>query len=284
MATKHQAHARPKATSSPELDKECAAILDLLSSEEDDHWLIGMHYNRIVDGRPAQAAGYPSAQEFAAQRLAAISHSTLSRYSAIARAFPEAVAKKYGSTLLSELLAYERLSHTTPPDGDPGQIAVKVPNPDGSTATKHFADCSYEDLRSAIHQLHGHEHKPLPADDKRIIDALRKTLERQLGSADVPIAMHERRGPADTFVSFNLPLNYLEPLRDVLIAVVGKPEGAAVRSTQAKSRSKIATKDVRGWSSRSSSSTRSTGAKSPHRGLLPKNKQLSRRGGQPRTP
>src|SRR5262249_33255002 len=66
--------------------------------------------------------------------------------------------------------------------------------------------------------------KPIPEDDRRIIHALQKTLERQVGSSEGPIWMHARRGPADTFVVFNLPVNYLEPLRDVLTAVFGKAE------------------------------------------------------------
>ena len=285
MATKHVARARPKATSSPELEKECTAILDLLANEEDEHWQIGMHYNRIVDGRLAQAAGYPSAQEFASQRLAAISHATLSRYSAIARAFPEEVAKKYRSSLLAELLTYERISQATLPHGDQAQVPIKVPNADGSTENKHFADSSVEDLRSAVHRLHGHEQKPIPVDDKRIIDALRKTLERMLGSADIPIAMHERRGPADTFVAFNLPVNYLEMLRDVLVSVLRKPGDVAVQSVQGKSRGgKIATKNGRRWSGRAGGSKTSKTAKSVHRALAPKNKQMSRGNIQPRRP
>lgn len=241
-----------------------------------------MHYNRIVDERLAQAAGYPSAQEFAAQRLAAISHSTLSRYSAIARAFPEEVAKKYGSSLLAELLTYERLSHVTAPGGDPGQIAINVPKSDGSTTSKHFSDCSVEDLRSAVHKLRSREQKPIPADDKRMLEVLRTTMEQQLGSADAPIAMHERRGPSDTFVSFTLPLNYLEPLRDVLITVLRKPGEGSIRSTRTKSGAKTATKDVRRWSGQRASSTVSKHSKSLHRALASKNKQTSHGKDEPR--
>jgi hypothetical protein len=266
MSRKHAAQPRTKATLSPELEKERSAILDLLAREEDEHWQIGVHYNRIVDGRLAQDAGFKSAQEFVSQRLGGISQATLTEYGAIAKAFPEAVAKKYGSTLLARLLSYERLTGVTLPTGDPGEVAIKVPNEEGSTSNKRFADCVLEDLRAALHQLHPPP-KPIPPDDRRIVEALQKTLERMMGSAEIPIAMHARRGLADTFVVFNLPMRYLEDLRDVLRTVLGKPGDPAVRSSQAKPRSRMPSKAT----------------KPPRHPLSTKNKQIPRRNGQPRS-
>ncbi len=99
MTKKHAAHPQPKEASS-ELEKECQAILGLLSQEEDEHFQIGVHYNRIVDGRLAQAEGFKSAKEFFSQRLTTISQSALSIYGSIAKTFSEEAAKKYGSTRL----------------------------------------------------------------------------------------------------------------------------------------------------------------------------------------
>ncbi len=73
MATKHATLAT-KVTPSPELKKEQAAIEDLLVKGEDEHWQIGSHYLKIVDGRLAQKSGYKSARDFFSQQLGAIAH------------------------------------------------------------------------------------------------------------------------------------------------------------------------------------------------------------------
>jgi hypothetical protein len=246
MATKHAAKPRPKANLSPELQRECTAILDLLDNEEDEHWQIGMHYNRIVDSHLYQADGFKNAHEFASKWLGRISQATLTRYAAIAQAFSEDVAKKYGSTLLEGLLTYERLGGTTLAPGDPGLVAIKVPNADGSTSNKYFAACSQDEMRAAVHNLHPPP-KPIPPDDRPLITGLQKALERLLGT-EPPIVMHAKRGSADTFVNFNLPMGYLEDLRDVLNAVLRKPGDAAVRSTRPKPRAKAASRNGRSWS------------------------------------
>ncbi len=247
MARKHAQHSRLNEASS-ELDKECQAILELLAQEEDEHWQIGVHYNRIVDQRLAQAAGFKNAQEFVSQRLGGISQPTLTLYGTIAKAFPEEVAKKYGSTLLGQLITYEKLSKAQLPKGDPGPITIKVPNKDGSTSNKNFADCSLEQMREAVHQLHSPaKEKPIPAEDRRLIEALEKTMDRQLGGG-TPLTMHARRGKPDTLITFNLTIQYLEPLRDILFTVLGKPDNAVAI----------------------------------HHSPAGKNKQMSRRNGQPR--
>ncbi len=123
MTKKHATHPQPKEASS-ELEKECQAILDLLTQEEDEHWQIGVHYNRIVDGRLAQANGFKSAKEFFSQRIATISQTALSIYGSIAKTFSEEAAKKYGSTRLDSLIVYVRQSKTTLPQGDPGQFTI----------------------------------------------------------------------------------------------------------------------------------------------------------------
>src|SRR5262249_49357498 len=183
MGAKRAAKRISKGTLSAELQGERTAILDLLANEEDDHWKIGAHYNRIVDGRLAQADGFKDAREFVSREISGVSHSTIELYGAIARAFSEDAAKKYGSTKLGALLTYEKLTHVTVPTKDPGPVAIRVPDASGATTEKHFADCSREELKAAIRSLH-RPPKPIPEDDRRIIHALQKTLERQVGSSE----------------------------------------------------------------------------------------------------
>ncbi len=66
----------------------------------------------------------------------------LTLYGAIAKAFPEEVAKKYGSSTLGALPTYEKLRDSKLPTGDPAEVSITVPQMDGSTAEKRFADCT----------------------------------------------------------------------------------------------------------------------------------------------
>ncbi len=282
MAKKHEAKPRRKANLSPELEKETNAILGLLENEEDEHWQIGSHFNRIVDGQLYKADGFKTAHEFAAKLLGTISQATLARYGAIAKAFTEDVAKKYGSTLLESLLTYERLSDATVPTGDPGQVSIKVPNPDGSTTSKHFADCSQDDMRAAVHKLHPPP-KPIPSEFRPTIKALEDTLKR-FGDETI-IVMHVKPTAADAAVSFNLPFNYLEPLRDILVSVFGLPEKALGRSeTSSRAKAVIAKGSawVRGEGHSRASKQASMGTGSIHHGVSQKAKRISRGNGHPR--
>jgi len=134
------------------LDNECAAILKLLADEEDQHFEIGVHYNRIVDGKLYKDGGFKSAAELVSRRLGGIFHATLTTYGAIAKAFDEEFATKYGSAVLGELLVYEKATGGKLPSGDPAQVPIKVPH-GGSTKEKPFADCSLSELRAAVHKL-----------------------------------------------------------------------------------------------------------------------------------
>ena len=252
MTKKQAAHARRKAVSSSELDNECAAILKLLADEEDQHFQIGVHYNRIVDGKLYKDAGFKSAAELVSHRLGGISHSTLDLYGALAKAFSEEFATKYGSVLLGLLLAYEKATNAKLPSGDPGKVAIKVPD-GGSTKEKPFAECSEKELRAALRKLRvPHQQPRLPPEDKAKLDGLEKVLERQF-APPVPIVMHTRRDPKNenTYLTLTLPLEYLEPLRDVLIALFRNADSFLPPHRRAKSAPSAANgKNVRHWSGR----------------------------------
>ncbi len=270
MAKKQAAHPRRKAaSSSSELDNECAAILKLASQEEDQHFQIGVHFNRIVDGKLYKDAGFKTAAECVSQRLGGLSHGTLSLYGSIAKAFSEEVATKYGSVLLGELLAYEKATHAPLPSGDPGQVPIKVPSEGGSTKEKRFADCSVKDLRAALHKLRVPHEPPLPRDDKATLDGLNKVMQRQLGTTP-PIAMHARRDPKreTTFVFLTLPIEYLEPLRDVLVATFGKADLSVQRHGRRKSATPMVAngKNGRHWSGRNGQQHTSGSASIPVQG------------------
>jgi hypothetical protein len=267
MAKKQAARPRRKAVSSSELDNECAAILKLLADEEDQHFQIGVHYNRIVDGRLYKDGGFKSAAELVSRRLGGIPASTLALYGAIAKAFSEEAATKYGSARLGELLVYEKATGAKLPSGDPGQVPIKVP--DGSSMKeKPFADCSLRELRAAVHKLRvPHQQPRLPEEDKETLDGLEKVLARQF-APPVPIVIHTRRDPKSetSYLTLTLAFEYLEPLRDVLIALFRNADSFLPGHRRAKSATSAAAngKNGRHPPSRNAESHRSRGA--PHRG------------------
>lgn len=242
MATKHSPRPRSAAASS-ELEQEAAAIEALLSQEEDASWQIGAHFNRIVDGHLAQKEGFKTAQEFLSQRLGGVPHSTLSLYGQIAKAFTEEVAKKYGISKLAILLTYEKLTDTELPKGDPGSVEIKLPGANGAPTKKQFANCSREELHAAIHALKAPP-KPLPPADRATIKAINAALEQALGPQAL-VLVHARPSSLGTQVTFNLPIGYLERLRDVLDDVLRLPKstrpspqpGSAAKSASRKDRS-----------------------------------------------
>jgi len=227
MAAKHSPRPHSAAASS-ELEQEATAITALLSQEEDEHWQIGVHFNRIVDGHLAQKGGFKTAQEFLSQRLGGVSHSTLSLYGQIAKTFSEEVAKKYGSSKLAILLTYEKLTDTEIPKGDPANVEIKIPGAGGAPTKKPFADCSREQLQAAIHALKTPP-KPLPPADRAMIKAIDAALEQALGPQTL-VVVRARPSSLGTQVTINLPIGYMERLRDVLDDVLRLPKSSATRS------------------------------------------------------
>ncbi len=207
---------------SPELEAERAAILNLATQGDDAQWQLGAHYNRILDKHLAENSGFKHARDFFAHALKSIPQSTLSRDGAIARAFPEDFAKKYGASPLAALLTYEKLTDAKPTPGDPAEFPVAVPQPDGSTVNKRFADCSRAELNAAIHQL---KQPPgsISKEDAEILERLQQGLEQEYGE-NPPIAMRSRTDRAGgTLVVLTVPIEHLQNLRDVLMKQFGTP-------------------------------------------------------------
>ena len=231
MKSKQMLRAPTKVTDSPELEKEAGAIADLLTQGEDEHWQIGAHYNAIVNGRLAQKAGYKSARKFFEERLGQVSQATLTLYGAIAKTFTEEAAKTYGSSRLGRLLTYERLREAKLPAGDPGDIPIDVPQMDGSTKEKRFADCTFAELVAALHRRQSPP-EPVPPEDKAILKRLHKGLEDEYGADDgakLPIVIKARNDPhIGTVVVLDVAIEHLDRLRNILVKLLGKSSTEAV--------------------------------------------------------
>src|SRR5262249_38808907 len=224
MATK-RAHGTAKTISSPELEKERLEIRHLLTKGEEEHWQIGVHYNRIVSGHLVEKSrDYKSARQFFATQFADVPQSTLSLYGTIAKTFTENVAKNYGVSRLRALLTYEKLAGSKLPEGDPGDTPIRIPQKDGSTKEKRFADCTRDELQSAIRHHREHQGPPPDVDpyDQKILDAVQKAIRDIEGDPpyiSMKISSDPKEGP---IVDFRLPVEKLEDLRDSLDAAFGK--------------------------------------------------------------
>ena len=89
------------------LEQLCGELLELMAQESSNHHRMGQIYNHIVEKRLAEKAGYKDARDYLSKHLAELSQPTLTRYAAVASAFSEPVARRFGVTCLSVLLSYK---------------------------------------------------------------------------------------------------------------------------------------------------------------------------------
>jgi hypothetical protein len=160
--------------------QESGAMRSLLTQGEDGHFLIGLHYNNIVDHDLAKQGGYANAHAFIAAEFKDLSQATLSTYSLVAKSFTEDLAKKYGCTKLEELVMYLHNKGLATPTGDPGSTQVDVPQKDGTTQTKNFSDCTSADLKAA--KAAGQPATALPAAAQSRLAAFGAALLQLLGA------------------------------------------------------------------------------------------------------
>src|SRR5262249_13706366 len=173
MTTKQVRRGAEKTDSMRELEKERLAIRNLLTKGEDEHWQIGVHYNRIVSGHLAEKSrDFKSAREFFAKHFADVPRSTLGLYGMIAKTFTESVDKNYGGSRLRAVLTYEKLTGSKLPEGEPGGTLIRIPQKDGSMKEKRFADCTRDELQAAIQRHRRPEEPPTDIDpyDKKNLD------------------------------------------------------------------------------------------------------------------
>ncbi|WP_164015863.1 hypothetical protein [Pyxidicoccus trucidator] len=152
-------------------------ILKLVEQRQRNGHQIGRLYNYVVDSELAQKGGFKDAQDFFKQRVKVISSAMLSLNGAVARSFTEEVAVKYGMRNLYTLLAYSKLEGVTVAESEPGALPITVPQKDGTVLSKPFADCSVEELQSAMKHKRSPP-KPLPEQDAARVQHYRENLQR----------------------------------------------------------------------------------------------------------
>ncbi|MCP3140263.1 hypothetical protein [Pyxidicoccus xibeiensis] len=152
-------------------------IMKLVEQGHRNAYQIGRLYNYVVDSELAQKGGFKNAQDFFRQSVKGLGQSVLTRNGAVARAFSETVALKYGISNLYTLMTYAKLAGLTLEPSDPGATAVAVPQQDGTLLNKSFADCSVEELQGAVNHRRTPP-VPLPEKDAARVQHYRDNLQR----------------------------------------------------------------------------------------------------------
>jgi len=153
-------HAIPEGTTLEQLRTE---LLGLMSQENTNHHRMGEIYNSIVEKKLAEKAGYKDARDYLSKHLADLSQATLTRYGAVAAAFSEPVARRFGVTCLNLLLGYKEAADVEVNREEPGPTPIEVPDEKGHVTTKPFSACSVEELRQALQRKRKPaSSKPLP--------------------------------------------------------------------------------------------------------------------------
>jgi hypothetical protein len=159
------------------LEQVRLAMLQLMKEENSHQHRMGQLYNYVVDKRLAEKAGYKDAKDFFAQRLADLSQATLSTYGAVAQAFSEPVARRFGINCLALLLTYKEAADIEVNHEDPGGTLIEVPDDKGLVTTQPFGDCSVEQMRRALQRKRKPaSSKPLPPEAEVLAEQYREAV------------------------------------------------------------------------------------------------------------
>jgi hypothetical protein len=196
------------APESPELEAERKAMRECLQKGEDSHCQVGVHYNNIVE-KQLWKHSYHSARDFFTARFGDVSQSTLTHCGAVARCFPQEVTRRYGVSLLTALLTYEKLAQVNATNGDPGNTEIQVPK-DSEIVTKPFRECQRAQLEAAIRRLRSTP-DAVPTEDAQVLQRLHEMIGEN-GS----IALSSRHGREGTIAVFAVPVRQISLLSQVL--------------------------------------------------------------------
>jgi hypothetical protein len=159
------------------LDQVRLAMLQLMREENINHHRMGQFYNHVVDKELAQKAGYKSAKDYFSQHLADLSQATLTMYGAVAKAFSEPVARRFGVSCLYLLLIYKEAADIEVNHADPDGTLIEVPDEKGQVATKPFGECSADQMRRALQRKRKPaSSKPLPPEVEVLADQYREAV------------------------------------------------------------------------------------------------------------
>jgi hypothetical protein len=175
-------------------------LLELMAQENSNHHRMGQIYNHIVEKRLAEKAGYKDAREYFSKHLADLSQTSLSLYGAVARAFSEVVARRFGVTCLYLLLSYKEATEVEVNPEEPGPTPIEVPDEKGQVAVQPFSACTVEQMRRAVQRKRRPaSSKPLPPEKVALAEQYSEAVALRFPSgkgALVKVTVRNQKGKA----------------------------------------------------------------------------------------
>jgi len=175
-------------------------LLELMAQESINHYRMGQIYNYIVEKRLAEKAGYEDARDYLSKHLADLSQPTLTRYAAVAHAFSEPVAQRFGITCLSVLLYYKEAADLEINAEEPGNTPIEVPDEKGHLSTQPFSQCSVDEMRRALQRKRKPSStKPLPPEVEVLAEQVSEAVALRFPKgkgAIVKVALRNQKGQA----------------------------------------------------------------------------------------
>ncbi|WP_224365651.1 hypothetical protein [Hyalangium versicolor] len=201
------------------LDQLGSEMLQLMAQGNSSYHRMGQLYNHIVEKRMAEKAGYKDARDYFSQKLADLSQATLTTYGAVARAFSEPVARRFGVTCLSLLLSYKEATDVAVNAEDPGQTPIEVPDEKGQVSTQPFGACSVEQMRRALQRKRKPaSSKPLPQEAQVLAEQYGEAVARRFPTGTgtiVKVTVRNQKGKA--VLDFKgIPLEQVNRLAEAL--------------------------------------------------------------------
>ncbi len=200
------------------LEQVRIAMLQLLAEEHVNHHRMGVHYNYVVKNKLAEGAGYKNARDYFSKHLCDVSQASLTLYGAVAAAFSEEIARRFGVTCLHLLLIYKNVAEVEVDHDEPGDTLIEVPGDNGEVTPKRFAECSVEQMRRALRRKRKPaSSRPLPAAELALVEQVRKTVMDHFAKGS-PVQVEVRNHKGKAVVDFkSIPLEQLARLTEALL-------------------------------------------------------------------
>jgi len=178
------------------LEQICGEMLRLMAEENVNHYRMGLLYSYVVDNGLAEKAGFKDAPTYFRQHMADLSTASLNTYRAVAKAFSEQVAVRFGVTCLYLLTIYQEAANLKVNPEEPGPALIEVPGKNGEVTKKPFSACSVEEMRQALRlKRKPASSKPVPAEDVAQAEKYRAALKGQFSQgSDVQLKVRNEKG------------------------------------------------------------------------------------------
>ncbi len=212
------------------LEQVRVAMLQLMAEENINHHRMGQLYNYVVDRKLAELAGFKDAQDYFRQNLRDLAQSTLSMYGAVAHAFSEEIARRFGITCLYLLLGYKKAAGIQVDHEQPGGTLIEVPDKKGAVTSKPFSECTVEDMRKALqHKRQPSASTPLTPEDVAMADQIGEAVTSRFVKGD-PIRVQLRSIEGTAVLDIKaIPLAKVEQLKEALVAYSAASQAPKVK-------------------------------------------------------